>query len=99
MQIGELKYGKPILDRTLDWDTSLDEAVKVGLLSFDATMRSNLSVGLPLDLVAIPQDLDRPIVRRRLDDSDEYLRKLSSDWGRLMNEARQRIDAPDFMAG
>ncbi len=98
VQIGELKYGKPILDRTLDWDTALDEAVKVGLLSFDATMRSNLSVGLPLDLIVIPQDPGRPIVRRRLDESDEYLRKLSSDWGRLMNEARQQIDAPDFMA-
>jgi putative proteasome-type protease len=96
-QIGELKYGKPILDRTLHWDTSLGEAVKVGLLSFDATMRSNLSVGLPLDLMVIPEDRSHPIVRRRLDESDEYLRKLSSDWGRLMNEARQQIDTPDFM--
>lgn len=97
-QIGELKYGKPILDRTLNWDTSLEEAVKVGMLSFDATMRSNLSVGLPLDLIAIPADQTRPIVRRRLDESDAYFRKLSSDWGRLMNDARQQIDAPDFMA-
>jgi putative proteasome-type protease len=97
VQIGELKYGKPILDRTLHWDTSLEEAVKVGLLSFDATMRSNLSVGPPLDLIVIPEDRALPIVRRRLDDSDEYLRKLSSDWGRLMNEARQQIDAPDFL--
>ena len=97
-QIGELKYGKPILDRTLNWETPLDEAVKVGLLSFDATMRSNLSVGPPIDLIAIPQDLSRPIVSRRLDESDQYLRKLSSDWGRLMNEARQQIDTPDFMA-
>ena len=60
-------------------------------------MRSNLSVGLPLDLIVIPEDARRPIVRRRLDDSDNYLRKLSSDWGRLMNEARQQIDTPDFM--
>jgi len=96
-QIGELKYGKPILDRTLHWDTSLAEAVKVGLLSFDATMRSNLSVGLPIDLIVIPDDRAAPIVRRRLDESDNYLRKLSSDWGRLMNEARQQIDTPDFM--
>lgn len=96
-QIGELKYGKPILDRTLHWDISLDEAVKVGLLSFDATMRSNLSVGLPLDLIAIPEAAGHPIVRRRLDDSDAYFRKLSSDWGNLMNEARRQIDTPDFM--
>jgi putative proteasome-type protease len=96
-QIGELKYGKPILDRTLNWETSIEEAVKVGLLSFDATMRSNLSVGLPLDLIVIPEDRARPIVQRRLDESDAYLRKLSEDWGRLMNEARQQIDTPDFM--
>ncbi|WP_068075422.1 peptidase [Novosphingobium lentum] len=96
-QVGELKYGKPILDRTLNWDTSLEEAVKVGLLSFDATMRSNLSVGLPLDLIVIPEDRSEWIVQRRLDESDGYLRKLSSDWGRLMNDAREQIDAPDFM--
>ena len=52
-QIGELKYGKPVLDRALQWDSPLDEAVKVGLISFDSTMRSNLSVGLPLDLSLI----------------------------------------------
>jgi len=97
-QVGELKYGKPILDRTLNCDISLEEAVKVGLLSFDATMRSNLSVGPPLDLIVIPQDRARPIVRRRFEESDEYLRKLSSDWGRLMNQARQQIDPPVFMA-
>ena len=96
-QVGELKYGKPILDRTLTWETSLEESVKVGLLSFDATLRSNLSVGLPLDLIVIPEDRSRPIVQRRLDESDQYFRKLSSDWGRLMNEARQQIDRPDFM--
>ena len=97
VQVGELKYGKPILDRTLTWETSIEEAVKVGLLSFDATMRSNLSVGLPLDLIVIPDDRTLPIVRRRLDERDDYLRKLSSDWGRLMNDARQHIEAPDFM--
>lgn len=96
-QIGELKYGKPILDRTLDWETPLYEAVKVGLLSFDSTMRSNLSVGMPLDLVVIPQDRQRPIVQRRLDENDPYYRKLSSDWGRLMQDARDKIDDPEFM--
>jgi putative proteasome-type protease len=60
-------------------------------------MRSNLSVGLPLDLIVIPEDRTRPIVQRRLDESDAYIRKLSQDWGRLMNEARQQIDTPDFM--
>src|SRR3546814_15681108 len=50
LQIGEFKYGKPILDRSLDYGTPLNEAVKIGLISFDSTMRSNLAVGLTIDI-------------------------------------------------
>lgn len=96
-QIGELKYGKPILDRALHWESGLDEAVKVGLISFDSTMRSNLSVGLPFDLVVIPADRSRPVVRRRILENDAYFKQLSADWGRLMNESRQQIASPPFM--
>lgn len=96
-QIGELKYGKPILDRALHWESSLDEAVKVGLISFDSTMRSNLSVGLPFDLIVIPADRSRPVVRRRILENDAYFKQLSADWGRLMNESRQQIADPPFM--
>src|SRR3546814_15522565 len=53
LQIGEFKYGKPILDRSLDYGTPLNEAVKIGLISFDSTMRSNLAVGLPIDMVTL----------------------------------------------
>ena len=56
LQIGATQYGKPILDRAMDYDSPLDEAVKVGLLSFDSTIRSDLSVGLPFDIVVIPAD-------------------------------------------
>ena len=56
LQIGETKYGKPILDRALTPDTSLDEAAKLALLSFDASIRSNLSVGLPIDLLRYEAD-------------------------------------------
>jgi putative proteasome-type protease len=56
LQIGETKYGKPILDRALTQDTSLDEAAKLALLSFDASIRSNLSVGLPIDLLRYEAD-------------------------------------------
>jgi putative proteasome-type protease len=56
LQIGETKYGKPILDRVLNHETSLDEASKLAMLSFDATIRSNLSVGLPIDLLRYQQD-------------------------------------------
>ena len=96
-QIGELKYGKPILDRALHWESPLDEAVKVGLISFDSTMRSNLSVGLPFDLIAIPEDRSKPIVKRRIAENDPYFLQLSADWGRLMNESRQQIADPPFM--
>ncbi len=98
VQIGELKYGKPILDRALQWDSTLDEAVKVGLISFDSTMRSNLSVGLPFDLIVIPADRSKPVIRRRILENDAYFNQLSADWGRLMNESRQQIADPPFMS-
>ena len=96
-QIGELKYGKPILDRALQWDSTLNEAVKVGLLSFDSTMRSNLSVGLPFDLIVVPADRSEPIIRRRIMENDAYFRQLSADWGRLINQSLQQIADPPFM--
>ncbi len=99
LQIGELKYGKPILDRALTYDTPLDEAVKIALISFDSTMRSNLSVGRPLDLVAIPSDPARVPIRLRLADDDAYFNQLSADWGRLLNESRAAIADPPFMPG
>jgi putative proteasome-type protease len=99
LQIGELKYGKPILDRTLTFDTGLEEAVKVALISFDSTMRSNLSVGRPLDLIAIPTERTRPLVKQRLTEDDDYFNQLSTDWGRMMNESRLAIADPPFMSG
>jgi putative proteasome-type protease len=99
LQIGELKYGKPILDRALAWDTTLDEAVKVALISFDSTIRSNLSVGRPLDLIVVPSDPDGTITTRRIEADDAYFNMLSEDWGRLLNESRMAIADPPFMAG
>jgi putative proteasome-type protease len=98
LQIGELKYGKPILDRALTFDSGLEEAVKVALISFDSTMRSNLSVGRPLDLIAIPADPARPLIKQRLTEDDDYYNKLSTDWGRMMNESRMAIAVPPFMS-
>ncbi len=99
LQIGELKYGKPILDRTLTFESGLDEAVKVALISFDSTMRSNLSVGRPLDLIAIPADPAKPVITQRLAEDDDYYNQLSADWGRMMNESRMAIPDPPFMTG
>ena len=97
LQIGERKYGKPILDRALTWESPLDEAVKVALISFDATIRSNLSVGRPLDLIVLPVDAEKPTIRLRIEEDDPYFKDLSATWGRLINEARSQIPDPPFM--
>jgi putative proteasome-type protease len=81
LQIGETKYGKPILDRALTADAPLDEAAKLALLSFDATIRSNLSVGLPIDLLRYTADsfsTDRMVT---LEDHSPYWRALRRDYG------------------
>jgi putative proteasome-type protease len=80
LQIGETKYGKPILDRSLTLDCPLDEAAKLALLSFDATIRSNLSVGLPIDLLAYRPDSFRADVVT-IEDDDPYWNALRTAYG------------------
>ncbi|MBU3078442.1 peptidase [Sphingomonas quercus] len=99
VQIGETKYGKPILDRALTYDTPLEEAVKVGLISFDSTIRSNLAVGRPLDLIVVPADPARRHLQRRIATNDAYFDDLSARWSMLLQEARDIIPDPPFMAG
>ena len=79
-QTGETKYGKPILDRVLTQGTELADATKCVLVSFDSTMRSNLSVGMPIDLVCYEQDSLQLRLRRRFDVGDPYFTALSRDW-------------------
>ena len=81
LQTGETKYGKPILDRVISSSTSLSDAVKCVLLSFDSTMRSNLSVGMPIDLLCYERDSLRVRIRRRFDQGDVYFTTLSQAWG------------------
>jgi putative proteasome-type protease len=97
LQIGESKYGKPILDRALKFNTPLDEVVKVALISFDSTIRSNLAVGRPIDLIVIPRDRDIAIKKRRIEADDRYFNDLSARWGMLLTEARAAIPDPPFM--
>ncbi len=79
-QIGESKYGKPILDRIITMETPLNQAMKCALISFDSTMQSNLSVGMPLDMVVYR--LDSLTARfERLDKNDAYFSKLARAWG------------------
>nr|WP_047169988.1 peptidase [Sphingomonas sp. Y57] len=98
-QIGACQYGKPILDRAMNYDSTLDEAVKVGLLSFDSTIRSDLSVGLPFDLMVMRTDPKLPVIRRRIEEDDPYFRNLSARWSMLLNESRAAIPDPPFLNG
>lgn len=91
LQIGEHKYGKPILDRVVTPDTSLKDAQKAMLLSMDSTLRSNLSVGMPLDLLVIEKDDCRVSERRRIDAGDEQFRQMSNAWSRVLRDGFTQI--------
>jgi putative proteasome-type protease len=79
-QTGETKYGKPILDRVITPSTALADAAKCVLVSFDSSMRSNLSVGMPIDLICYRRDSLEVQMRRRFDEGDQYFTALSSQW-------------------
>jgi putative proteasome-type protease len=81
LQTGETKYGKPILDRVIRSSTSLSDAAKCVLVSFDSTMRSNLSVGMPIDLLCYQRDSLKVQMRHRFEQGDPYFAKLSGAWG------------------
>jgi putative proteasome-type protease len=99
LQIGETKYGKPILDRGLDYHTPLHEAVKFGFLSFDSAMRSNLGVARPLDLLVMPRDRRQPVLTRRIEVDDQYFDNLSLSWSRYLHQATSEIPNPPWMPG
>jgi len=80
LQTGEAKYGKPIIDRVISPTTSLADATKCILVSFDSTMRSNLSVGMPIDLVCYERDSLQIRMRRRFEPGDAYFTALSAEW-------------------
>ena len=91
LQIGEHKYGKPILDRVVRPDTLLGDAKKAVLLSMDSTLRSNLSVGMPLDLCVIERDTFQLGEYRRIEAGDEQFRHMSEAWSTALREAFQKI--------
>ena len=80
LQTGETKYGKPILDRVVTPATTLGDAAKCVLVSFDSTMRSNLSVGMPIDLICYRRDSFEIGTQRRFDEGDQYFTALSNQW-------------------
>jgi putative proteasome-type protease len=96
LQIGEHKYGKPILDRAVTAETTLLDALKLGLISMDSTMRSNLAVGMPIDLAVIRRDALRIGLQRRIDADDPYFQNLRSSWSDALRTAYQAIPAPPY---
>lgn len=93
-QIGEAKYGKPILDRVLRPDTSLDEAAKCALISMDSTLRSNISVGLPLDLLVYDTHSLRVTHFASIDEHNEYFRMIRGTWGERLRQVFAEIPDP-----
>lgn len=92
LQIGEHKYGKPILDRVVRPDTSLEDARKAVLLSMDSTLKSNLSVGMPLDLLVIEADALKPGLTRRIEAGDAAFRAMSEAWSEALRTAFRTIE-------
>lgn len=90
-QIGETKYGKPILVRAYDAGMSFDDAVKLLLVSFDSTVKSNLSVGLPFDIQVVARDVLAVTAQSRVDDDDITYRQISDGWGDALREAFQSL--------
>jgi putative proteasome-type protease len=96
MQIGEFKYGKPILDRALKTDTPLYDAVKLGLISFDSTVRSNVAVGPPFDLITLARDALKSD-QRRIEADDPYFRELGARWSQAISDAHRAMPAPPWL--
>ncbi len=98
-QIGESKYGKPVLDRVITPDTPLDEAAKCALVSMDSTLKSNLSVGLPLDLVVYEADRFQTERIVCIDESNPYFRMVHSSWGQKLRQVFDSIEDPTWDGG
>ena len=93
-QIGETKYGKPIIIRAYEKTMSLAETVKLLLVSFDSTLKSNLSVGLPLDLLFLEKDAFNVGLKKRIGQDDQYYRTISDGWSNALKSAFASL--PDF---
>jgi len=96
LQIGEHKYGRPILERSVKSTTTLADGVKLSLISMDSTLRSNMSVGMPLDLAVLHKDrIDGGLVRR-IEEQDSYFRQIRERWSQALDQAQRAIPEPDW---
>jgi len=95
-QIGETKYGRPIILRGYDRKMTFEDAVKLLMVSFDSTIKANLSVGLPLDLLVVETGRFEPLHERRIDAADPYFRTVSAGWGEALKQAFQALPPYSF---
>ena len=96
-QIGEIKYGKPIIDRVIRHDTKLMDAVKCILISFDSTIRSNISVAAPIDLVMYETDSFRTTLRQRVCENDPYYSTIRTGWSDGLKTVFKELPNPDWV--
>jgi len=96
LQIGEHKYGKPVLDRAINYSTDVYDALKIGLISMDSTMRSNLGVGLPIDLVVIRRDACNAELNYRIQPGEPYFQDLRERWSAALRAAHIAIPRPPY---
>ncbi|HEU4622740.1 MAG TPA: proteasome-type protease [Burkholderiaceae bacterium] len=97
-QIGEAKYGKPIIDRVVTCSTPLDEAAKCALISMDSTLRSNISVGLPLDLLVYEVNTLQVTRFTQIDRNNQYFAMIQNTWGQRLRQVFGEIPNPNWSA-
>lgn len=97
LQIGEHKYGKPILDRSVEHETNLDDALKLSLISMDSTMRSNLGVGMPIDLMVLRTNALDTELTYRIEVDEPYYNGLREQWSSALREAHLAIPRPPYL--
>ena len=95
-QVGETKYGRPILIRGYDRNLSFEDAVKLLMVSFDSTLKANLSVGLPLDLMVVERDAFAPTHQKRIEAGDRYFESISSGWSEALRTAFHSLPPYSF---
>jgi putative proteasome-type protease len=96
LQIGEHKYGKPVLDRAIAYGTDLYDALKIGLISMDSTMRSNLAVGLPIDLLVVRRETCAAELAYRIEPGEPYFQDLRERWSTALRAAHMAIPRPPY---
>jgi len=96
LQIGEHKYGKPVLDRAISFETDLYDALKIGLISMDSTMRSNIGVGLPIDILVVRRDALDAEVNYRIEPGEPYFQDLRERWSAALRAAHMDIPRPPY---